>query len=128
VNGGRSTKQSFGSRGNALRHGLAARVLKQTDPGRLELLIQSLAQDSKDPRVRHAASEAAKARLYVERVLAVRAELRAGQVVGPDLLRMNVAEVKNDLKKLERYERDADRWWGRALDQLQLAFSARAHG
>jgi hypothetical protein len=127
---GRLLRNSKGSRGNALKHGLAARVLKQTDPHRLGLLTKTFAENRDDPIVRSAASEAAAARLYLERVWAVRSELMAdhGEMVegGPDIQVIDPAKTVRVLRGLKHYERDATRRWEQALEKLQRAASLSA--
>src|SRR6478672_7617523 len=63
------------SRANALKHGLAARVIVANKGDRLNQLIVLLAPDCDDKEMCHAARQAAEALLYCQRVSQARSEL-----------------------------------------------------
>lgn len=118
-----------GSR-NALKHGLAAQLWTQDDQPRIATLAEMLESEGGGEKVEQAVKRAAKARAYLERVMAVRDEILAVVpalsevtfVGGAALDRFGeLATVCGKLNRLERYERQATLQWERALAELELA-------
>src|SRR5262245_25459873 len=101
---------------NAVKHGLSAKIWRQSDAARIALLADMLKEGKSSKRIEQAAQRAAEARAFLERVAAMRDELvvaalGASEVViageatsdRPDELELCCIQ----LDRLRRYERQA---------------------
>ena len=118
------------SRGNALKHGLSARILVTDQSDRLNQLIALFAPDCEDKEVWHAARQAAEAWLYCERVSRARSDVvaavmrsggeenRSGSDIGD-----GQAATRRASERLVRYERRAMKQLETTLERLQSLLS-----
>ena len=129
--GADKTLGSQGSRANALKHGLSARVLVTDESDRLNQLIALFAPDCDNKEIWHAARQAAEAWLYCERVSRARSKVIAAVAQcaeaetgsssdGED----RGAAVHPSRHTLKRYERRAINQLEVALEKLQLLLAA----
>jgi hypothetical protein len=127
-------KKSEGSRANALKHGLSARVLLTDESDRLSQLIALFAPECEDKEVWHAARIAAEAWLFCERVSRARSDvIHATTQFGRDehgaagdvSSRPDVGNLARTSERLARYERRAKKQLEAALDRLQAVLSDR---
>ena len=121
------------SRGNALKHGLSARILVTDESDRLNQLIAFFAPDCDNKEIWHAARQAAEAWLYCERVSRARSEVIAAVAQCAEAetgsstdgehrgAAVHPARASNPLK---RYERRAINQLEVALEKLQLLLAA----
>jgi hypothetical protein len=117
------------SRGNALKHGLSARILVTDESARLNQLITLLAPDCDNKEIWHAARHAAEAWLYCERVSRARSAVIAAvaQCVEAETDSSSDGEDRGAAihparasDPLKRYERRAINQLEVALERLQL--------
>jgi hypothetical protein len=127
-----------GSRANALKHGLSARLLVTDESDRLNQLIALLASECEDKEVWHAAKRAAEAWLYFERVSRARSDAinalietakRAGETANGSGTahgdRQGTIHSGQASDRLVRYERRATKQLEIALENLQLRLAGR---
>ena len=124
--------QSEGSRANALKHGLSARVLLTDESDRLSQLIALFAPECGNKEVWHAARIAAEAWLFCERVSRERSDvIHAATQFGRDehgaasdvSSRPDVGTLARASESLARYERRARKQLEAALERLQVVLS-----
>jgi hypothetical protein len=113
-----------GSRANALKHGLSARLLVTDESNRLNQLIALFAPECEDKEVWHAAKQAAEAWLYCERVLRARSDVIAAttQVKRDEngaSDQLSPVQLTRASERLARYERRAMKQLEGALERLQ---------
>jgi hypothetical protein len=128
--GGNKSLDRQGSRANALKHGLSARLLVTDESDRLNQLITLLAPECDDKEIWHAARQAAEAWLYCERVSRARSDVvaavmrsageenRCGSDVGD-----GQAATRRASERLVRYERRAMKQLVTTLERLQSLLS-----
>ena len=118
---------------NALKHGFAARVWVRDDGRRVTMLTRILCKGISTGQVNEAAKRAAAARSYLEQVIAERDKLLDAM---QDLSQINEEEEPasnkssklesyfTQLRRLERYKKQATVRWERALADLEAAHLA----
>ena len=133
--GPKTTAGKNRSRGNSLKHGLAALVLVGDRSLRVEQLTRILINGPFDAETGRLAHEVAIARAELEEVMAARASVLqlniAAKNSGVKTPEVHTAEgvlhSLERLKSLQRYERRALTRWFRSLDEFQQDFSKKGY-